>query len=287
MKTTLSHLPQQKQEEIAAITETLRLMTEPEMIILFGSYSRGDWQEDVYIEDNITYSYNSDFDLLVVVKDEKKAAYKERKILHKLRSHLHHELPVQVIVHGIDYLNKQLEEGQYFFTDIMKEGTMLFDTHMYTLAEPKELSAKQRANISQMYFDKWFADAVKFFEGVEFYMDKEYLSQAAFLLHQTTERFLNTVGLVFTHYRPKTHDLVILYKAACLHDERFKIAFPLRDEEERRLFKILNAAYIDSRYKLNYSVTRDDLEYLSERVEVLREITEVVCGEKIEGITNK
>ena len=80
MKTSLSHLPQQKREEITAIAETLRLMVEPEMIILFGSYSRGDWQEDVYIEDNITYTYNSDFDLLVVVKDETKRTRKKERL---------------------------------------------------------------------------------------------------------------------------------------------------------------------------------------------------------------
>ena len=32
-------------------------------IILFGSYARGDWVKDMYVEDHITYSYESDLDL--------------------------------------------------------------------------------------------------------------------------------------------------------------------------------------------------------------------------------
>ncbi|RYE05149.1 MAG: nucleotidyltransferase domain-containing protein [Rickettsiaceae bacterium] len=34
------------------------------MIILFGSYARGNWAQDEYIEQGITYSYQSDLDKL-------------------------------------------------------------------------------------------------------------------------------------------------------------------------------------------------------------------------------
>ncbi|WP_156793078.1 nucleotidyltransferase domain-containing protein [Rickettsia honei] len=35
------------------------------LIILYGSYARGDWVKDMYTEDHTTYSYTSDFDFLV------------------------------------------------------------------------------------------------------------------------------------------------------------------------------------------------------------------------------
>ncbi|MCX4080016.1 nucleotidyltransferase domain-containing protein [Rickettsia rhipicephali] len=38
------------------------------LIILYGSYARGDWVKDMYTEDHITYSYTSDFDFLVEKK---------------------------------------------------------------------------------------------------------------------------------------------------------------------------------------------------------------------------
>ena len=38
------------------------------MIILFGSYSRGNWVEDVYKENGTTYEYKSDYDILVVTE---------------------------------------------------------------------------------------------------------------------------------------------------------------------------------------------------------------------------
>jgi uncharacterized protein len=44
------------------------------MIILFGSYARGEWVSDEYIKGHITYSYQSDLDIMVIVK--KREAYR-------------------------------------------------------------------------------------------------------------------------------------------------------------------------------------------------------------------
>ena len=60
-------------------------------------------------------------------------------------------------------------------------------------------------------------------------------------------------------------------------------SFPRTTPEEERLFILLKKAYIDSRYKLDYSINREELEYLSERVQKLRELTEIACKEKIES----
>ena len=43
------------------------------MIILFGSYARGEWVEDIYTEGHITYEYISDFDILVLTRLKKTA----------------------------------------------------------------------------------------------------------------------------------------------------------------------------------------------------------------------
>ena len=63
---TLQHLPQSKQEELNLLTELLSNFKEVEMVILFGSYARGNWTEDQYVEKGITYEYQSDFEILVV-----------------------------------------------------------------------------------------------------------------------------------------------------------------------------------------------------------------------------
>ena len=52
MKKSLAHLPKQKRHELLLITEIIcEKFPDVQMIILFGSYARGDWVEDVYTEE--------------------------------------------------------------------------------------------------------------------------------------------------------------------------------------------------------------------------------------------
>ena len=46
MKTSLDHLPEKKQHQVRALGELIRKEAEVEMVILFGSFARGDWVED-------------------------------------------------------------------------------------------------------------------------------------------------------------------------------------------------------------------------------------------------
>src|SRR5512147_1488199 len=67
MKTSLDHLPQHKREQLAAITKMLCESAPVEMVILFGSYARGNWVED------LVHAYYSDYDLMVIVASEQVA----------------------------------------------------------------------------------------------------------------------------------------------------------------------------------------------------------------------
>ncbi|MDD5597824.1 MAG: hypothetical protein PHV82_07760 [Victivallaceae bacterium] len=43
-------------------------------------------------------------------------------------------------------------------------------------------------------------------------------------------------------------------------------------------------AYIDARYKKDYSITKDELAYLAKRVEKLRDLVEKTCKARIEDL---
>jgi HEPN domain-containing protein/predicted nucleotidyltransferase len=254
------------------------------MIILFGSYARGDWVEDRYREDGTLYDYISDYDILVVLDSEAIAIKHEstKKWQSWIRRDLNREIPVNVIFHGIDYFNSEIEASNYFFLDILNEGVLLYDSEKFKLAEPKPLNPQQRAAKAQFYFDKWFKNANGFYsQYLHAINDKEW-EIAAFLLHQTTERFYMCILLVYTDYKPKLHDLEKLNKQVCMVDDRFKAVFPRSTPEEDRMFILLKKAYIDSRYKLDYTITREELEYLGSRVLKLRELSEIACKEKID-----
>jgi HEPN domain-containing protein len=192
-----------------------------------------------------------------------------------------------VIFHGIDYFNSEIEGSNYFFLDILKEGVLLYDSGKFKLAEPKPLNPQQRAAKAQLYFEKWFENSIDFLGQFEHAFGKNRYNVAAFELHQATERFYMCILLVYTNYKPKLHDLEKLNKQVCMVDERFKAVFPRSTPEEDRMFILLKKAYIDSRYKLDYTITREELEYLSSRVEKLRDLTVSACKETINGYLSR
>ncbi|WP_236682682.1 HEPN domain-containing protein [Rickettsia felis] len=57
--------------------------------------------------------------------------------------------------------------------------------------------------------------------------------------------------------------------------------FPIVTPEQKECFKLLQKAYVDARYDKNYKITKEQLLYLIERVEKLKEITERICLKRI------
>jgi uncharacterized protein len=68
MQTSLSHLPDHKQEQLPNITDTIVRTVDPEKVILFCSNATGRWVEHYYKKANIVYEYISDYDILVITK---------------------------------------------------------------------------------------------------------------------------------------------------------------------------------------------------------------------------
>lgn len=287
MKTDLSHLPHHKQAELkAVVSSVIPRFIEIEMIILFGSHARGNWVEDIYMEDGRTYVYKSDFDLLIVLSNNSKAdAVTFTQSITGKFDELHLPTPVHPIFHGIEFVNNALKDGSFFFGDIKEEGVLLFTTNRYQLQDKRVLSPFEVQARAQEDFEEYFESANRFFKGFKFYLNEGDLKEAAFILHQATERYYNTIQLVFTGYKPKTHDLEVLNRMAISFDMQFIKVFPMGTEEETNRFILLKKAYVDARYKKTYTITKADLEYLSARVIKLQELTEHICKDKIKSFT--
>lgn len=287
MNTSLSYLPQIKQDQILQIVDIIKEVANPEKIILFGSYATDTWVEDKYFDNGISYEYISDYDFLIITKDSND---KEYDILDKIINKSRHlfKTPVNAIIHDINYVNEGLEIGQYFFTDVINEGILLVDTNQITFSKPRELSQIEKKEIAKRYFDKWFRSASNFlnFANIaytELTLKMEPLNDAAFLLHQAYEKLYNTVLLVFYGHKPKTHNLDKLRQySKQLSEELFSIfPFPITDSFEKNLFDLLKRSYIDARYKDDYIVTTEEFRELIIRAKKMKKIVQKISMNRI------
>lgn len=278
-------MPKAKRDELKKIVQTLLEFKEVEMVILFGSYATGKYvHQDKYVEDGITYVYKSDYDLLIILSQNKQA--NNINLVHGITETLKQLklfTPVSPIYEGAGFVNEKLSEGNYFFSDIKKEGVLLYDSKRKRLARKRKLNIEEIKRQAQEYFDEWFESANGFFKQFNYALKEGEYKIAAFELHQATERYYHTVTLVFTDYKHKIHDLEELGQIASTLDLEYKKIFPRKTQTEKHHFTLLQRAYIDARYKKDYRITKKELEYLAKRVIKLRDLTEKVCKAKIKS----
>ncbi|QQV74640.1 hypothetical protein H6P87_00176 [Rickettsia tillamookensis] len=148
------------------------------MIILYGSFARGDWVRD------LPNGYHSDTDILIILKKGKYKGHATLRLEDKIYKRLEktgvinpkqiipYDSLISIILESIDEVNRQLEKGRYFFTDIKKEGILLYDSGEFTLSEAKDLPWSEMKEIAKDYYEEWFDKGKDFLDGVDYYLKK-------------------------------------------------------------------------------------------------------------------
>ncbi len=301
MRSDLDHLPPQKQRELERVVamifdefgDALSLASNGWKkkarilkVILYGSYARGGWVD----EPHTAKGYRSDFDLLIIVND-KRAADRVAYWL-KLEERLDRELsitgalrtPVNFIVHTLQEVNDGLAHGRYFFMDVANDGIALYQSDDTELHTPKPKTLAQAHAMAQEYFDEWYPAAMKRYEIAKFDIESEFFKDAAFDLHQTTERLYHCVLLVCTFYTPHVHNLGFLRTQAERIDPRLTYVWPREAKRDRARFEKLKDAYVKARYSKHYRITKEELEWIGTQVEELGRVVHAVCLERIEQL---
>ncbi|WP_353646846.1 nucleotidyltransferase and HEPN domain-containing protein [Mesorhizobium sp. WSM2239] len=299
MKTSIDHLPEHKQEELARVVEILHAELEDALalsstewkksgrilkIILFGSYARGDWVD----EPHTMKGYRSDFDLLVIVNNNKLADfdywYKAKDSLVRNRAV---KTPTSFIVHSRRFVNTALRQGQYFFTDIRREGIVLYELDDEPLAEPKPLTPKETYQTAKEHFSDRFPGARGFLDTSLYVLKTDRKKEAAFHLHQAIEHAYATLLLVLTNYSPPSHKLTFLRGLAEDQDRRLAEAWPREQQRHRAWFNTLNEAYVKARYSKHYVISEEALVWLGERTSELHQIVEQACLEQLARLKDR
>lgn len=300
MRADLDHLPTKQQRELERVRTTLLTEFEAAIksggggtqswrrdgrvlkIILFGSYARNDWVDE---PDN---GYQSDFDLLVLVSHEKLtdiADYwyvAEDKILRDPAV----GRTVNIIVHTMAEVNQALTRGEYFWTDILRDGVVLYELPGHPFAQPKPMTAAEAAVVAQRSFEQWSVKISEALAGVEFYLGRDNRRDAAFLLHQATERAYACFLMTHTFYFPRSHNIKFLRSLAEDTDKRLTGAWPRVQRADRRRFELLKRAYVEARYSDQYDPSAEDLKFLLVGAERLKELVLEAAKERIEKLAD-
>lgn len=295
MRSDLDHLPAKKQRELAHIVRVIFEEFEAAhargnqkwnrqgrlfKIVLYGSYARGGWVDDPI------GGYKSDYDILIVVSDERLADFEfwsaaESRLMRDMTVFDTLSAPVNLIVHSLSDVNHQLERGRPFFIDIVRDGIALYEEEGFCFAQPRHLPPEQAKVEAQAHFDKWFPSATAFRKMALVAIENGDHNEAAFVLHQAVERLYHCTLLVLTLYSPKSHKLNFLRSHAEEVAPELIAVWPRDDRMSRRCYELLRQAYVNARYSPAYVITEEELHYAAGRVTELQRLVEEVCRKRL------
>jgi predicted nucleotidyltransferase/HEPN domain-containing protein len=292
----LEHLPDSRRRELEFVVKVLfdsfddaiktklsakRKAGQILKVILFGSMARGDW-----VDDKIS-GYKSDYDLLVVVNSHTFTDLHEywhdadERLVREFMITRNIDTPVNFIVCSLEDVNSQLARGRPFFTDIARDGIVLYEAPGHPLAKPKPLTPEEVTAEARGYYEQWMPAAIYNIRRAQNSIADKELKHAAFDLHQAVEGLYHCVLLVLTLYSPKSHRITMLRSQAEALDNRLKAVWPADTKLHRQAFDRLRRAYVEARYAADYAVSGEELAWLTERVTLLQETVKTICQERL------
>lgn len=297
IKQSLSKIPELYQVKISQIVDIVISVAKDKIafIILYGPLV----SSDLVYNDSESYYPASSYNFLIVIKDKKYAANNiarklEEKITNKINSRISDKLyPVDFIIESVDEINSATSEKKYFFTDIKKNGVLLYSSKEFELLKIVELDFKERVRVTRIDYQELTSKSKRFIRYCELSFEEGDLKSAAFNIYQAVEALFNCVCLVFNGHKSRGHDLEKLIKICVVKCNQLLTVFPIIISKKRESFHLISKAYIQARYCQQYKISKSDLEYLIDRTKVLMQFVIIECNKEIEriesvsGLTNK
>jgi len=282
MNTSIKHLSPDLQRQLNSVIKIIVDAIHPEKIILFGVYSvAGDAELFTHALSPATIP----FDLLIATSSiERRADYELQDIL---ENRCREVASVTTVIHDIDHVNRQILARQYFFSLVAMDGILLYDAGITPLEKPglPDFDAVKRT--AEKDLERWAGQATAFYKNARFSLQNKEWKITTFLLHQAAEQIYQAILLVFTGYKPTTHNLDKLRRYTNRLSLELASLFPRDSPEEEHLFRLLTQGYVDARYKDHFTVSEQEASLLTDRVQQLLDIAGRVCRNHLISLGKK
>jgi uncharacterized protein len=241
----------------------------PDKIFLLGASLHRRRSESIFNTVAPSSQYISDCFLLILIKDT------SNKELHewqdKIETNCKVLMPVTTIVLQKAIFEEWLKKGHCFAVNVLQSAVLIYASGNFEL-QGDQISSDNIGKPIEKFFVEGLTKAKEFLAGSELFRVRKQHAMAAFMLHQSAEQALRTLLKAATGYHANTHSIDRLLRYAGLVSYQLPDIFPQKTQEERRLFSLLQKAYIDTRYKEDYKINTDELLCITEKVRRIHEI---------------
>lgn len=265
------HLVAGHETLLDSVTERVKEAVAIDRLYLLGLTHTQHHTETLFAAPGATHNEATHCWLLAIVGEEGPGLY---NLPDKLETGLLPLVASTVIVLSAAAFRQWLTEGHPFAVAVYANGYLLHQEPGLVLPTPAEVDEGQQQKETALLSAQTRQRMREFLAGAELYTVRLQYGLAAFLLHQAAEQALRTMLIVHTGLRLNTHSLDRLLRCCALFCSASPALFPRRSEKDKRLFALLQKAYVDARYKEDYRIKREELTALTEKVRLLQALFE-------------
>ena len=294
MRTTITHLPVQIQNDLRYITTFLLGQTNEihlrlqngariRYIVLHGCFTEDQWQPDTELRPaEVSYRYNL---IVIISKNLPEIHACLQEAVKQLNTSDKVSFPVSILVDTHGQINRKLGDGFLAYDQIQARGIRFYrrgSCRPILFPQPEQQTAEKHYVQARDHFDYSFPLAQSFLSGARFFQDKQDRNAAAFMLNiaavQAYAAFMAVHVLKYSDRR-RVHELREL--AESIHPELNIVWSGSRAEP---CFDLLSTAFGGVRFGIEYKITDNELGLMFSHVEDLHNLVHYICKLKFEEL---
>lgn len=240
-----------------------------ERIYILGSTTTCRNTESIFISKTHTANFIEHLYVLVLYSLHK--TERKNNLQDKLEKACHSILPATIVVLDVNQFNIWLTEGNVFAYQVQNFALLIFENLATTLAKGKIIDEMEIKRSNEICYCQGLNKVQEFTAGANLFLIRRQNNMAAFMLHQATEHALLTILSITTGLRVNTHNLDKLLRYCSMGTYIVNDVFPRREERDKRIFQLLQSAYVGARYTSSYTIASLDLLGLRDKVDMLKD----------------
>lgn len=266
-----------------ALVESIVKAAAPESIFLLGLKTRHIKAESIFYSTAAGFASVADAWLLVLMGSFRGKSRQEWQ--DQIEAHCSMIVPATTIVAEAAVFKDQIMHEDRFAAHILQQSECIYSAagmpyRRTAGAQPPD------AGEAGSVLNTGISKAGEFLAGAELYRVRKQYNLSAFMLHQSAEQALLALLSAALGFYVNTHNVERLLRYGSFLSDALTALFQYDRANDKRLIKLLQKAYIDTRYGRDYNIHYSNLLQLTEKVRCLAEIASAAGNEIIKTLTS-
>ncbi|GGK34491.1 hypothetical protein GCM10007962_31160 [Yeosuana aromativorans] len=191
-------------------------------------------------------------------------------------------------IFSFEYAQQQLKEDNLFFVHGCRWENVIYHNPNAELDmfHEYQISEKTLNNIKSA-FEKEHIKITAFLDGASFFIEKNNLSHAAYMLHQYLELWFRYAGLFIMGKERKSHSIKELQTYIKSFAPELGNLFNTEIEQEQFLLKLLDDAYVTTRYENNYHINSVQINKILDKANKIQSTVASLFNNKLKSCTKQ